>query len=217
MFISHSVTRSYISTRHLEEVKMTRLFLTGLFAVLLLGFPGGGQQAGSAELRMVQYTSEQSDEEDTAVSDGCVRFDPQDVHVVVNPEGYGLASAGTWITDVTGSRAEARLAVYIIRFYGMDEFCTVGEGGKALSYYLVNGWAPQGRSPSEDCLWFDQTGSQLRELDGRWTLVDRNETALSLGRDKAAAVKAVKTIRARNFSEICFVGRPGPSMVYFIR
>ena len=48
-------------------------------------------------------------------------------------------------------------------------------------------------------------------------MVDRNDTALSLGRDKAAALEAVKTIRARNFSEICFVGRPGPSIVYFIR
>lgn len=196
---------------------MTRLFLTSLFAVLLFGFPGGSHQAGSADLQAVETTSQQSGEEDTAVSHECMRFDPQRVHVVENPEGYGLASAGTWITDVTGSRAEARLAVYIIRFYGMDEFCTIGEGGRALSYYLVNGWAPQGRSPSEDCLWFDQTGSQLREIKGRWTLVDRNDTALSLGRDKAAALEAVKTIRARNFSEICFVGRPGPSIVYFIR
>ena len=196
---------------------MTRIFLAGLFAILALDLLDRNQQADSAELLMVQYGSTQSDEEDTAPGQGCIRFDPDDVEVVITPGGYGLSSAGTWITEVEGSRAEARLAVYIIRFYGMDEFCTIGRDGKTLSYYLVNGWAPQGRSPSEDCLWFDSTWSQLKNIDGWWTLVDRNNTALSLGRDKAAAQLAVKTIQAKNFSEICFVGRPNPSMVYFIR
>lgn len=121
------------------------------------------------------------------------------------------------ITEVDGGRAEARLAVYIIRLYGMTEFCRIGTGRGAITCYLVNGYAPRGRSPSEDRLWFGSAGSQLLERDGLWQLVDRNDTTLALGRNEAAAKEAVKTIRRNDFSEICFVGRPNPSMVYFIR
>lgn len=196
---------------------MSRLLLTGIFAVLLLNFSGAAQRADSAELQAVAATSEQKGEQGEPVRHICVRFDPESVHVAGDARGYWLASEGNRITSVNGSRAEARLAVYIIRFYGMNEFCRIGRGRGAMTYYLVNGWAPQGRSPSEDCLWFDQYGSLLKEVDGQWTLVDRNDTALSLGRNRAAALEAVTAIRDRNFSEICFVGRPSASMIYFIR
>lgn len=168
-------------------------------------------------MRVVQATSDSSGDAGNPVRHICVRFDPYSVHVAGDAQGYSLASEGKRITSVDGSRAEARLAVYIIRFYGMNEFCRIGRREPSMTYYLVNGWAPQGRSPSEDCLWFDQTGSQLREIDGRWALVDRNNTVLSLGRNKAAALEVVGAIRSHNFSEICFVGRPGPSMIYYIR
>jgi len=186
---------------------MARLRLACLCAILLLGLPAARQQAQGDE----------NNPQGAPVRHDCVRFDPNSVRVSGNGRRYSLVSDGTRINRVDGSRAEARLAVYIIRFYGMDEFCRIGGRGRAMSYYLVKGGAPSGRSPSEDCLWFDQTGSQLQLIDGDWTLVDRNNTALSLGSNRAAAVEALDTIRNRNFNEICFVGRPNASMVYFIR
>lgn len=191
---------------------MGRFTIVGVAAFLALGVSAAAaQQDGTAT---ESGTTAQTDQ---LVSHQCVRFDPDNVSVAGDGQGYALVDGDQWIKDVNGSRAEARLAVYIIRFYGMDEFCRIGQTAGAPTYFLVNGDAPRGRSPSEDCIWFDQTGSQLTENHGQWSLVGRDGTSLSLGRNKAAALEAVSTIRNRNFSEICFVGRPHPSMVYFIQ
>lgn len=196
---------------------MAKLFLAAIAVFLWLGGPAA-QAAETLYLAQSPTIFRGSPgESENVIPHECIRFDPDSVYVAGDAGGYWLAGNGGIITEVDGSRAEARLAVYIIRFYGMTEFCRIGTGRGALTYYLVNGYTPRSRSPSEDCLWFDAAGSQLLERDGQWQLVDRNATALALGRDEAAAKEAVKTIRRKDFSDICFVGRPNPSMVYFIR
>lgn len=168
-------------------------------------------------IQIASATNDQSEVPDDTVRHECISFDPASVYVASDSSGYWLTAGREMIKEVNGSRAEARLAVYIIRYYGMIHYCRIESRRTALTYYLVGGRAPSGRSPSEDCIWFNQTGSRLIHEDGQWLLVDNNGTSLGLGRDEAAAEEAVNTIRRKNFSEICFVGRPNPSMVYFIR
>jgi hypothetical protein len=46
--------------------------------------------------------------------------------------------------------------------------------------------------------------------------VDGNNWLLAYGWDQAAADRARATIRHYGFTEMCFIGRPGPSMTYYL-
>jgi len=138
---------------------MGRFALIGMAGFLGLGLSPAAAQQDRTELQVVVGDSSAASEVDAPVPHACVRFDPDSVYVAGDVQGYGLADGDRWIKEVNGSWAEARLAVYIIRYYGMNEFCRVGGRENVLTYFLVNGDAPRGRSPSEDCVWFDQTGS----------------------------------------------------------
>lgn len=196
---------------------MTRRFPAGLFAIMVLGLVGAGQEAAGVEVPAAQANGDGKVKAGASVRHECKKFDPLNLQVAGAEPKYWLTDNGEWIMSIHGSHAEARLALYIIRFYGMDEFCVVGGAPRAMSYFLVKGQAPRGHSPSEDCMWFDKDNLQLRNMAGQWTLADRNNLKMSLGSDEAAAREAFGVIRSRKFSEICFVGRPSASMLYYIQ
>lgn len=152
-----------------------------------------------------------------AQQDDCLEFDFNYLTIVEDAGSYGVADNDNWIINVGGSRPEARLALHVMQHYRMDEVCRVGRGRSALTYFLANRYAPNGTIEGQDCIHFDNYRAVVMERNGQWVLTDGSEPLIALGPNPASAEQALATIRQYNFNEICFIGRPDPSMVYFLR
>jgi 2-haloacid dehalogenase len=75
-----------------------------------------------------------------------------------------------------------------------------------------------GVDPSElqdECLPIHSGAVQVREVGGRWKIVDGNRWLLDFGGNQAGAKRAKGVISHYGFDRICFVGRPGAPMMYF--
>ena len=84
-----------------------------------------------------------------------------------------------------------------------------------MKYWLVNGAAPTGSVSGEDCISFNPSNIEVSYVGGNWKIVEGSHWILDFGQNKAEAYEAYDIIMKYGFSEICYVGRPGPSMTYF--
>ena len=75
---------------------------------------------------------------------------------------------------------------------------------------------PAKPSGNEDCVGFDSSSVQLRQVNGRWKLVDGDHWLFDFGSDRAAAQKALQVIVHYRMNRSCFVGRPDPSFTYLL-
>ncbi len=152
-----------------------------------------------------------------AQQEECLKFDFNHLTVVEDMGSYGVADNETWIINVGGSRPEARVALHVMQHYRMDEICYVGGDRSPMMYLLANRDAPNGRIAGEDCIHFDNSRARIMERDSGWALTDGSDPLMALGPTRANAEQALAAIRQYNFNEICFIGRPNPSMIYFLR
>jgi len=68
----------------------------------------------------------------------------------------------------------------------------------------------------EDCLKMNYRNIQVKKISGRWKIVEGSNWLLDFGSSVYNAVKAYNIIKFYKFTSQCFVGRPGPSMRYFL-
>ena len=68
----------------------------------------------------------------------------------------------------------------------------------------------------EDCVSFNPTTTSLKNIDGRWTIVDGNHLLFNFGDKEGEAIKALKIIKYYRMNQSCFVGRPDPSFTYLL-
>ena len=122
--------------------------------------------------------------------------------------------------DTGSSKAEADRVLEIINHYKLAAMCFVGRPTcgdvQPMMYWITDaGAAPHGSMPGEDCLVFDPANLTVIEVGGRWKVAEGAHWLLDFGPGHGNAVAALHFIRKYGFNEICFVGRPGPSMTYF--
>jgi hypothetical protein len=67
----------------------------------------------------------------------------------------------------------------------------------------------------EDCLSFDPNRLEVREDNKRWLLTD-GRSRMKLFDNRSEAIRALDVIKRYNMSKHCFVGRPNPSMEYWL-
>lgn len=149
------------------------------------------------------------------------RFEPDQV-TVVREDGHWRVMAGEQrLLDAGACREDAERAAEIIRHYGMASVCPLGKAGgdaKPLTYFLTReGEAPSGRLANEDVFGFDAQSLRVAEVGGRWQIVDRARPLFDFGQSEGSARAALHFLRKHGFSEVGFVGRPWPVMVYFKR
>lgn len=85
-------------------------------------------------------------------------------------------------------------------------------------------WAPGYRFRSirprrvlrEDCIGFDYRRAEVKEIDGRWKIVVGSMWLLDFDRSEAEARQALRIIQHYRMNRQCFVGRPDPSMEYYL-
>ena len=68
----------------------------------------------------------------------------------------------------------------------------------------------------EDCVPFNPATTTVRNIDGRWTIVDGNHLLFNFGDKKMEALQALKVIKYYRMNSSCFVGRPDPSFRYLL-
>jgi hypothetical protein len=75
---------------------------------------------------------------------------------------------------------------------------------------------PQLLAPREDCISFNPQNVEVRQINGRWKVVEGNMWMLDFGANEVQARKALAVIKHYRMNSQCFVGRPGPSMQYYL-
>lgn len=73
-----------------------------------------------------------------------------------------------------------------------------------------------GRLILEDCISFSPANADARLINGQWKVVDGNMWLLHYGADSTGAIKAENTIHHYGMNKQCFIGRPNPSMSYYL-
>ena len=99
--------------------------------------------------------------------------------------------------------------------YKMNSQCFVGRPNPPMSYYLVDGKAPEGPIAGEDCIPFDRNKIEAKQINGRWKIVDGDLWLLDFDQSANEAQRGLSIIKKYGFNFICYVGRPNPGMIYF--
>ena len=101
----------------------------------------------------------------------------------------------------------------------INNICFVGrpftDSKIKMMYFLADGQTPSGAYPGEDAISFDPNRVRAAEIDGRWKLVQDDMWMLDFGSNKEQAVNAEQIVKYYGFTKQCFVGRPGPPMMYW--
>ena len=135
---------------------------------------------------------------------------------------WKVVEGNHWLIDTGGIKAEADRILQIINHYKLASMCFVGRPAcgdvTPMMYWLTDsGAAPSGNLAGEDCIAFDPAKLAVIEVGGRWKVAEGAHWLLDFGPGHGNAVAALHFIRKHRFNEMCFVGRPGPSMTYFKR
>ncbi len=71
-------------------------------------------------------------------------------------------------------------------------------------------------SGNQDCVGFNPATVSLRQVNGRWKIVDHNHWLFDFGSNQAAANRALTVIRHYRLDRSCAIGRPDPSFTYML-
>lgn len=71
-------------------------------------------------------------------------------------------------------------------------------------------------APREDCISFNPQNVEVRQINGTWKVVDGSMWMLDFGSNELQARKALAVIKYYKMNSQCFVGRPDPSMQYYL-
>lgn len=151
----------------------------------------------------------------------CIPFNRANVAATQIGGRWKVVEGGShWMLDTGSSQWEAQRAVEIINHYKLASMCFVGRprcGSINPMMYWLNdkGRGPSGQLPGEDCISFDRDHLAVVEIGGRWKVVEGTHWLLDFGPGEGNARAALHFIRKHRFDQVCYVGRPDPSMTYF--
>ncbi len=146
----------------------------------------------------------------------CIAFDSNAVSVAQIGGRWKVVQGSMLLLDFGSSQPQARQALQVIQHYGMDSQCFVGRPNAPMQYYLVNGAAPSGSLPGQDCIPFNPAQLRVQRISGRWKVVEGSHSLLDFGASQANAQLAYDTIMRYGFTQVCYVGRPGLKFMYFL-
>ena len=119
-----------------------------------------------------------------------------------------------WLFDFGDKKSEAERSLNIIKHYHMNQSCFVGRPHPSFSYFLVSGSSPVGAFSGEDCVSFNPATIEVKNMGGRWKIVDGTHWLFDFGAKESEARQAFAIIKKYGFTSSCFVGRPQPSFKY---
>lgn len=147
----------------------------------------------------------------------CIPFDPSKIKVRRINRRWKIVEGSHWILDFKHEEWEAYAALAVIKEHGFDSVCFVGRPNPSMTYFLAGGQAARGAMSGEDAVRFRPTKIEVKRILNRWTIVDGSLLLLDFAGNKAEATTALAILKKYRFNKMCFVGRPNPSMTYFLR
>lgn len=70
--------------------------------------------------------------------------------------------------------------------------------------------------PKQDCISFDPGQAEVKQMGSTWKIVVGSMMMLDFGSNEGEARQALKIIKHYGMDQQCFVGRPDPSMEYYL-
>ena len=194
--------------------------LNRLKAEVLTRFTDGSARANTREVYILSRTSDRVAglPGGSATGEDCQSFDPQGVRVQrFAGTQWKVVDGGKALVDFGASQDNAFRANDVIKHYGLSRQCWVGRPRPVMEYYLAGTEAPAGWLQGEDCVAFAPERLVVRRLDSRWVVGESDTVLVDTGPNRAEAERALGIIKRHGFSNLCYVGRPNPPMVYFRR
>jgi len=149
-----------------------------------------------------------------AIKEDCVSFNPATAKVISAQGRWKIADGSHQMFDFGNKRKEADQALSFIKRYRMDQSCFVGRPNPTFQYMLVSGNPPQGSIRGEDCISFHPDSIEVKNVNGRWKIVEGSHWIFDFKENEAEARNAFNIIQKHGFTSSCFVGRPDPSFQY---
>lgn len=132
---------------------------------------------------------------------------------------WKIVDKDNWIMDFGSEQNLGQQSLDIIRHYKLNNICFVGrpfqDGKIKMMYFLADGLAPDGAFPGEDTIIIDPAQVKAQEIGGRWKLVQDSLWLLDFNSNREEALNAEEIVKYYGFTRQCFVGRPGPPMMYW--
>jgi hypothetical protein len=155
------------------------------------------------------------------IADDCIPFDLSRLTAApIDPGEPGSRwrlQVGDRYLKVFPDQAQASRALAVLEYYRLDQTCYVGRPDPSLTYYLAAGAPPAGAMAGEDCMPLDVEAVKISRISGHWKLVQGSRWIADFGNRHAEAEKALAILLKHEFTRICYVGRPGPSLTYLRR
>jgi hypothetical protein len=161
--------------------------------------------AGDWTLRL-RYYQQESD---------CLSFDSSSLSVQQVGGNWTVVENDDQLLLNAPSERECERIIEVIQHYGLNQVCYIGRPNPSMTYFLVDGSAPEGRIPGDDVLNHNMYPYEVVEEDDRLTVTDGMSAMLSCSNYREAA-KALEVLRKYRFDKAGYVGRPDPSMEYFL-
>ena len=154
---------------------------------------------------------------DASHREDCILFNPRNTRVRYTRGRWKIVDGRHAILDLKKAEWEADTALAVIKNFDMDSICFVGRPGPSMTYFLSAGKAPAGAMTGEDAVRFSWRNAKVKRLQNRWKIVDGSHWLMDFGNKRSEATKALAILKKYRFNKMCFVGRPKPSMTYFLR
>jgi hypothetical protein len=151
--------------------------------------------------------------EDICETEDCLNVRTSAVRAVQEGSRF-LITDGVSRMFMAPNSTEAKQIVKVISHYGINQSCFVGRPGASFFYLNKDGQAPVGSMAGEDCISFNPNTIEVKEIGGRWKIVDGNHWMFDFNTKEDEARKAFCIIKKYGFTQSCYVGRPNPSLSY---
>lgn len=148
------------------------------------------------------------------LEEDCVSFNPNTTTVRNIGGRWTIVDGDHLMFNFGDKKMEALQALKVIKYYRMNRSCFVGRPDPSFGYLLVNGNAPQGSMPGEDCVSFNPNTIEVKNIGGRWKIVDGSHWVFDFNNKENEARTALAIIKKYGFTRSCFVGRPDASFQY---
>lgn len=150
------------------------------------------------------------------IQEDCIRFEPHNLQVEQEGNNYFLLDGGMSLIAFD-NHEEAEISKEVMLRYHLNQQCFVGRPNASFKYFLTDGQAPTGDMGNEDCLGFNPNNISVKNVQGRWKIVDGDHWLFDFGNSEQEARQAFAIIKKYGFTKTCFVGRPNPEMQYLRR